>query len=248
MRALFLSVFLILVWIYPTYAGEWLKLEPGLSYKKIELAKKKNSSIAYLVNAFKVNPKKFDLRPIEAKPETYASIRQLSERSGALVAVNANFFDPQGKPQGLILSRGETISPFKDISWWGVFYLENSTPHIVHSSQWRPRHQVTTAIQAGPRLVVNGKIPRLKQEASPKTAIGINKSGEVILVTTLYPLEIRELAVLMARPEEKGGLGCIDALNFDGGSSSQLYARVGSFELRLPSYLGVPVGLGVFRK
>jgi uncharacterized protein YigE (DUF2233 family) len=81
------------------------------------------------------------------------------------------------------------------------------------------------AIQAGPRLVVNGKVPKLKSEISQKTAIGINRKGEVILLTTLYPFSVNELAKLMAKPESKGGLGCRYALNLDGGSSSQLYAR-----------------------
>lgn len=228
-------------------ASEWTQLEAGLSYKKIEI-QKHSSKIPYALHAFKIDPKKYDLHPLTAVPETYASIRRMVENQGALLGVNANFFDPNGHSLGLIISHGQQTNPYRPISWWGVFYVEKGEPHIIPGSQWKKSSLITTAIQAGPRLIAKGKTLRLKQEMSPKTAIGITKKGEMILIATLFPFDINELARLMVGSSKKGGLECIDALNFDGGSSTQMYGKVGSFELRLPSYIGVPVGLGVFRK
>ncbi len=228
-------------------SASWQKLETGLSYRKIEVPRR-SSSVPYLIHAFKISLQRFDLRPIQTSTATYSNVKNMVSNSGALIAVNANFFDPTGKALGLVISNGKQLNPFKNISWWGVFYMEKNIPHIVHSTQWKDSKTVTSAFQAGPRLVVNGKVPRLKSETSQKTAIGITRSGEIILLTTLFPFDIRDLADLMAKQESKGGLGCVEALNFDGGSSSQMYARVGAFELRLPSFVGVPVGLGVFRK
>ncbi len=244
-RVLFLLFFLLLI-SQGGEASSWRLLEKGLSYKKIEI-KKRSSKIPSAVHVFKIDPKRFDFRIVTAAPETYATVRRMAEASGAVIAVNANFFDPEGKPLGLLIDQGKQLNPKKDISWWGIFYIDRKIPHIVHSNQWKSSRSISTAVQAGPRLVVNGKIPRLKKDSSQKTAVGITKSGDVILATTLFPLEITELARLMGRSEAKGGLGCLNALNLDGGSSSQLYAKIGSFELRLPSYIGVPVGLGVFR-
>ncbi|MBI2340189.1 MAG: phosphodiester glycosidase family protein [Deltaproteobacteria bacterium] len=242
--------FLLILCLFPftSTASDWMRLEPGLSYQKIAVDKKHSESVPYLIHVFKIDPRRYDFRPVLAAPERYEPIRRLAESEGAIIAVNANFFDPSGKPLGLIIKSGKEINPFKKISWWGVFYIEKGRPHIVHSADWKNTSGITTAVQAGPRLVVNGKVPRLKARKSQKTAVGINQKGEVILLTTLFPFEVGELAKLMARSEAKGGLGCVAALNFDGGSSSQMYARIGSFELRLPSYIGVPVGLGVFRK
>ncbi|MBI4411773.1 MAG: phosphodiester glycosidase family protein [Deltaproteobacteria bacterium] len=243
-------LFLLILCLFPLIspASGWMRLEPGLSYQKVEVGKKSAEGVPYLVHVFKINPKQHDFRPLLAAPEKYESIRRLADRTGAIIAVNANFFDPSGKPLGLVIKSGKEINPFKKISWWGVFYIEKGRPHIVHSSDWKSIKGITTAVQVGPRLVVGGKVPRLKPEKSQKTAVGINEKGEVVLLTTLFPIEVGELAKLMAKPESKGGLGCVAALNFDGGSSSQMYAHVGSFELRLPSYVGVPVGLGIFRK
>lgn len=228
-------------------AADWTRIDNGLSYRKIEI-QKRSSKVPYILHAFKIDSKKYDLRPLTASPDTYASIRRMVENQGALLGVNANFFDPNGNPLGLIISNGQEINSYRPISWWGVFSIEKGIPHIVAGPQWKKSNEVTTAIQAGPRLIAKGKTLRLKQEISPKTAIGITKNGDIILVATLFPLDINELARLMVGSMRKGGLECIDALNFDGGSSTQMYAKIGSFELRLPSYVGVPVGLGVFRK
>lgn len=240
--------FLILITflLFPalSHASSWFKLEPGLEYRTIEI--KKNADHPYVIHVFRINPRRFELRPMVAASP--ASVRHMVEATGAILGVNANFFDTAGKPLGLIIRRGQTVNSFKPVKWWGVFGVERSKPFIVHSNLYRYRQGITTAIEAGPRLIVKGVIPKLKSDASPRTAIGITKKGEVILLASHYPLQPTELARVMARPETQGGLGCVDALNFDGGSSTQLYTHVGSFELKLPSYLGVPVGLGVFRK
>lgn len=230
------------------HAANWQELDTGIFYQKITIQRNPSVSRPAVVHVFKIDSKKYEFRPLLAAPNKKSPINRMAKKAGALIGVNANFFDPQGNSLGLVVSNKKTINPFKKISWWGIFQVKRSIPSIIHSSQWYKARSITTALQAGPRLVVNGRIPKLKTETSQKTAIGINKKREVILLTTLYPLEIKELAQLMAKPESKGGLGCVQALNFDGGSSSQMYARVGSFRLNLPSYVDVPVGLGVFRK
>ncbi len=243
-----LRVTLLLLFLTtPVFASDsWQKLDKGLHYQKIEI--KKNLGTPYIVHAFEINPRFYDLRPLTTTPIKQGSIRSLVEKSGAVLGVNANFFDPQGKPLGLVVSKGQVLNPVKNISWWGIFSVENNRPRILHSSDWNKGHKAEMALQAGPRLVVSGKIPALKNESSQKTAIGITKKGNVILLVTYYPLPIRELAQLMAMPAAKGGLDCMYALNFDGGSSTQLYAKIGNFELKVPSFVGIPVGLGVFRK
>lgn len=246
-KYLFLIPFLVIFYSDSAYPAKWSKLDSGLYYQKISIQRKKGSGPAK-IHVFKIDPKKYDFRPLLPNPHKTASVKNLVENKKALIGVNANFFDPQSNPLGLIVSNRKIVNPFKKISWWGIFQIKGRRPSIIHSSQWYSSRQVSMAIQAGPRLVVNGKVPKLKSEISQKTAIGINRKGEVILLTTLYPFSVNELAKLMAKPESKGGLGCRYALNLDGGSSSQLYARVGSFRLNLSSYVDVPVGLGVFRK
>jgi len=230
-------------------ASDWKILETGLEYKKIDGPSGQSStSESYRIHAFRIDPRKFHLRPLISKPQKTSSIRQMSSKAGAVIGINANFFDPEGNPLGLVIDKGKILNRFKQISWWSIFYTNNTQPHLIHSSQYNPRTRMTTAIQAGPRLLINGSIPKLKKEVSPKTAIGFNRKGQIILAATRNDIDITEFARIMARSGKKGGLGCYHALNLDGGSSSQLYAKVGSFKLNLPSYVEVPVGLGVFRR
>lgn len=246
-RGLLILIFLLIPFILQ--AQTWQTIESGLNYRSITYNQSKTNHVPYTLHVFKIDPGKFDFKPLWATPDRYQSIRKMVENSEAVLGVNSNFFDENGKPLGLIVSDGQTLHPFKDISWWGIFYFIRNQPHLIHSSQWKMDEKISYAVQTGPRLVVNGKVSsQLKPNQSQKTAIGFNKAGDVILAMTLYPMEIHDLAKMMARAEAKGGLGCIEALNLDGGSSSQLYAKSGNFELRLPSYVGVPVGLGIFRK
>lgn len=245
-RGGFVKIIILLFLFFPgiSHASSWFRLEPGLEYRTVEI--KKNADRPYVIHVFRINPRRYEIRPmIAASP---ASVRHMVELTGAVLGVNANFFDLAGIPLGLVIRRGQIRNSFRAVKWWGVFGMEKSKPFIIHSSEYHYRFGITTAIEAGPRLVVKGTIPKLKTDASPRTAVGITKKGEVILLASNYPLQPAEVARVMARPETQGGLGCVDALNFDGGSSTQLYAHIGAFELKLPSYIGVPVGLGIFRR
>ncbi len=80
----------------------------------------------------------------------------------------------------------------------------------------------------GGRLLINGKInPNLEAGAAPRTAIGLKEDGSIILYTIdgrqsgySYGVQLKTLA---ARMQE---LGCIDALNLDGGGSTQMSVQL----------------------
>ena len=66
--------------------------------------------------------------------------------------------------------------------------------------------------------------------------MGITQKGDVILVNTeKAALTTTELAKIMRRSNEDGGFDCPNALNLDGGSSSQIYARINDFYLSVPN-------------
>ncbi|OGP10237.1 MAG: hypothetical protein A2048_01780 [Deltaproteobacteria bacterium GWA2_45_12] len=242
-----LLLFLILSLSQTASAHHWQNVDKGLGYTVIQPASNDEGKLS--LHAFKIDLKYFDLKPLfSSSLSTRLPIKQMVLQTRAKVGANANFFDGTNQPLGLIIDNRKIVNPFKKISWWGIFLIENKIPAIVHAHAFRQNPAITTAIQAGPRLVINGAIPRLKPDLSRHTAFGIQKNNHVILVVSQEPIEITELARIMAKPEKEGGLGCVNALNLDGGSSSQIYSKIGSFELDIPSYVGVPVGLGVFRR
>ena len=101
---------------------------------------------------------------------------------------------------------------------------------INHSSN------INFAIQSGPRLLIKNVIPSLKPGIADRTAMGITKQGQVILlVTNNSAMTLSELARLLQSPP----LYCVDAINLDGGSSSQLYAHINSFQLNVRGFSNV---------
>ncbi len=222
------------------HAAEWQQPIAGLHYAKLRVERPDQD---IFLEVFRVDLHKLVLKPLWST--TRKTVQQFAEEQGALLVINANFFDGQFHPLGLVQARGQTLNPFKKISWWSIFCLKDQKASIIHSSQAQDL-VCDTAIQAGPRLVVHGNVPKLKQEYSYRTALGINRNQEVLLVVSRGFISTAELAQIFAKPEAEGGLDCPNALNLDGGTSSQIYANAGGLRVSFGGFTGVPVGLGVW--
>jgi uncharacterized protein YigE (DUF2233 family) len=98
-------------------------------------------------------------------------------------------------------------------------------------------------VQGIPRLVVEGKIPQLKPQLAERTAVCAGGGVVVLVVSTRA--EATALARFLADAPDKGGLGCRDALNLDGGQSTQLVVKLPTLALSLPGGWSVPNALVV---
>jgi exopolysaccharide biosynthesis protein len=86
-----------------------------------------------------------------------------------------------------------------------------------------------TVICCGPRLVANGSISLNPASEgfqdqrvlgnSNRTGVGITSSNKLLLVNTSKSVSLAKWAEVMK------ALGCVDAVNFDGGASSAMYYR-----------------------
>ncbi|MGB9875515.1 MAG: S-layer homology domain-containing protein [bacterium] len=102
-------------------------------------------------------------------------------------------------------------------------YTHNVTGELL------PWHTVRTTASAGPRLLKGGQIALSKNEerfddsllaeSARRTAIGLSGSSIIILANVLEPVKLDELALIMLN------LGCLEAVNLDGGASCGLYYR-----------------------
>jgi len=165
-----------------------------------------------------------------------ASTDQFAEQSNALLSINGGFFDREFNPLGLRINNKKLENPIKKISWWGIFYVKNNAPFITDVTHFKHDDDIDFAVQSGPRLLIKGKIPSLKQGIADRSALGITADGKVIiLVSTNSARSTRELAILLKAPP----LFCTDAINLDGGSSSQLYAHINSFKLNVHGFSNV---------
>ncbi len=216
-------------------ATQWQALAPGVRFAQLNPDSANPGGTLY---AFKVDLTKnhLDLALAQDQNKKSTSVAQLARQSNALIAVNGGFFTPDHQPVGLRIQHGQQRSQIQRTSWWGVFFTKKGKPYIVPRSAFQKNKSINMAVQAGPRLVVNGRIPSLKPNMDERSALCINRKHRVIItVTKNLPLTTTALAAVLRQPESKGGLGCVNALNLDGGHSAQLYAKMGKFYLSVPN-------------
>lgn len=217
-------------------ATVWQTLAPGLEYT--QLYPEMFDSSAQL-HAFRIDLQHYQLRSTleNSVKLAAADVREFATQHNALVAVNGGFFTTELKPLGLRISAGKILNAERAISWWGVFLIRNNKPEIIAKKLYHWSANIDFAIQSGPRLIVNGIIPKLKAEINERTALCINRNNQVIIMAThRAPMSTTQLAELIRQPESHDGLDCYNALNLDGGSSTQLYAQINEFSLNLTNF------------
>ena len=216
-------------------ANHWRALTDGVEYQDLEGGLLTPWSH---IHAFRIDLTKHKLALSSAKDLSLknASTDQFAQHSQALISINGGFFDHNFRPLGLRINEGSVENPLKSISWWGIFYIQNNQAHISNVRRFKHSPDIEFAIQSGPRLLIKGKIPSLKHGVADRSALGITADGRVIiLMTTNAAMTTTELARLLKSPS----LNCVDAINLDGGSSSQLYAHVNSFQLNVHGFSNV---------
>ena len=233
-----IAVVLLFLLFSPTsvMAENWRKLTPGIEY--LDLGANLLSPWSH-VHVFRIDLKhnRLDLVMANFLSQPHASADEFAQYSKALLTINGGFFDQNHHPLGLRIGNQQQYSPLKHISWWGIFYIKDQKPYISGLPQFKDNHQsIDFAVQSGPRLLINGHIPTLKPGRAERSALGISSDGRIIiLVTDNTPITTTALAELMQFPP----LNCKNALNLDGGSSSQLHADIDSFQLNVHGFSNV---------
>lgn len=149
----------------------------------------------------------------QAKAATKATGKRI------VVAVNGDFFVKSGKPVNLLRMNGKTVNASKSNYYFGI--LKNGKPVIRKASV--STADVTEAVGTNLILLSGGKIAvSAKNKAlAPRTALGITADGKVIVMVTDGRSGARSVGyTLYETAEMMRALGCVDALNFDGGGSS----------------------------
>ena len=234
----FLTLGLILFGLhFALAASHWRSIAPGIEYQDVL----KNYLTPWShIHAFRINLNHNQLSLLTAQEihREFATADTFAEKSHASIAINAGFFDRSYHPIGLRIRNQQQLSAYKPISWWGIFYIQNNQPHIGSSKQFQhiDINKTSFAVQSGPRLLINGKPPSLKPGHAERSALGITRDGQVIILVTEHsPLSTTDLARIM----KSAPLFCTQALNLDGGSSSQLYATLNHFRLNVHGFSNV---------
>jgi uncharacterized protein YigE (DUF2233 family) len=213
----------------------WKSIEPGVSYN--DIAPFYISEWSH-IHVFKIDLKQYRLKLISHHQvsDKLPSIEDYAQKAHSMLTFNGGFFDEKNNPLGLRISDFKTSNPFKDISWWGVFSIQNKKAFIQSAKQFKSHPNTEFAIQSGPRLVIHQKIPSLRPGYAERTALCILSKHEIaIVISQFFPMTLSQLAYrLKSEP-----LNCIDAINLDGGSSTQMLAKFSNLSLYMPGLTSV---------
>jgi exopolysaccharide biosynthesis protein len=178
-----------------------------------------------------IDPLKHD---IEFDYDLAKTVSQIAKANRAIAAWNFPFFY-QGKVIGFVHDDRDVRTVYTPKSeQWSEFYLDlNNQPHV--TDEYKKANEAKFIIQGAPRLIRNGQIvvdkqikveqiaPDIANGSAPRSAVGIRKDGQLVVCVVDgrskwdKGLTLHELAVVMQ------WLGCVEALNGDGGGSSTLY-------------------------
>lgn len=196
------------------------------------------------INAFRIDPKTYQFRVVKSE-SGMDTVHRIARKEHLILAVNASFFTPEGKPLGLIIDQGQELQKLRPVDW-GVFFITNDgQARIVHTSEFKGSEGIEVAVQSGPRLVVAGRPLKLKPQMARRTAVCVDARNRVLLVVTEQGILLQDFANILASPTGDGGLGCNFALNLDGGSSTQATHLLPPKPWDLYGTSMIPVALGI---
>lgn len=217
--------------------AEWQPVADGVDYRALNC-----SDSRFDLHLVRLDPKKVMLEAVVTKGRTAQSVA-----AGALFAQNANFFDTDFRPLGVVMSAGQSLNPIHPVKWQSVFYTtREGKAAIVPVGEWpAAREKAFTGVQAGPRLVIAGERNEVAQ-AKPAWRSGVCIAGDGRVLFFVTPpgamFDVWEMVDFAANAETAGGLGCRDAMLFDGGPSTQMFVG-GSEPIHVEGDKNVPVFL-----
>ena len=197
----------------------WTAVAKGIEYRTLNC-----SAARFDLHLVRVDPRVASIDAVARPGNTATSLgREYT------FALNSNFFDEHFRPLGLVVTSGKEVNRLHPVSWQSVFYVDRKrTPHIVPMEKWKDvRASATAASQCGPRLVVDGEKNKVaKAEPTWRSGVCIDPDKRVVFFATPpeTKLDVHQM-VALASADAPAGLGCHDAMLFDGGPSTQMYLR-----------------------
>jgi hypothetical protein len=156
----------------------------------------------------------------------YFDARDCATKHEALLAINAGFFTPEGNPLGLVISRGKRSGSWNSGSSLGsgIYRIDPSgNASISRRSRVGAVSDSRELLQAGPLLIENYKpITGLDQSKIAMRSILLHDGRHRWWVGITSPCSLASLGQAL-NMQSATGWKISDALNLDGGRSTDLY-------------------------
>lgn len=155
--------------------------------------------------------------------------RELGTSVPVRYAMNAGMFDVAGAPVGLFVANGVMQMPLNTASGSGNFYLKPNGVFLIDNARRvriettdvfaRRTATVSMATQSGPMLVIDGRLHAAFDADGPsryvRNGVGVRDGAHAVFAISERPVSFGKFARLF-----RDGLGCANALYFDGAVSS----------------------------
>jgi uncharacterized protein YigE (DUF2233 family) len=237
-----------------TDGGTWRSILKGVEFRRIVMERAEPGYIVDLkllrFDSHRIVPKILSAEQFQLKA---ANAKTFGEKSGALAAINANYFDEKGRPLAYLKTADKEINRTvsRHALYTGIFGRREAAPFVTHRDGFHPV-DASEALQSGPLLLHNNAPVEILSglgRYARRSVIGIDKEGRVIIGVTdtvVGGLSFAELQELFS--QARWQLETPNLLNLDGGGSAQLYVKTGNFEEWLSGTTEVPVAIGFFSK
>ncbi len=209
----------------------------------------------HCLHVFTINPKDYTIKLVKASGSALGreTVPLMARRAQAAIAINGGFFKrgyPQdGKPSGTLVVDGKVYAWNPKEA--AVLHLAGNTLTIGPSV---PGDKSASAVSGIPQLIKKGQILDVSKKGNfyqnphARTALGIKADGDLVVLVAEQPSKDGFMAkakqvfktffkgTQSSTPQPKGltipqlaqkmqSLGCVDAINLDGGGSSTLYVQ-----------------------
>lgn len=167
--------------------------------------------------------------------DRWGTITERADASNVEVVVNGGFWSTFQRPCGLAAGDGAVWPNTAPDPEFGTFAIDTEGHAQIHPPELPPEDltAITQAVSGRPMLVTGGVIdePTLlafpsSNERAPRTAVGLSRDKQTLYVVVVdgrqrasRGMDLYELAQMMSE------LGAYDAMNLDGGASSQMFVR-----------------------
>lgn len=234
--------------------GSWKVIYKGTEFRKLSLQRSEPNHMIDL-KIVRLDTRWIVPRILRSQQHNLkgANVKVLAERSGAIAAINANYFDEKGRPLGFLKAAADEVNPHisKSSLFTGIFGIKDRLPFIIHRDHFLSQ-QADEGLQAGPLLLTGGTalpVTRGAGKQSRRSLIGIDRDQKLIIAVAdsilggLSWVEVQELF-----SSDQWQLQITKLLNLDGGGSAQLYVKGFQHEEHVPGTTEVPVAVGFFQK
>ncbi len=165
-------------------------------------------------------------------------------RRGADLAINGGFYGTDERPEGLVVARRRTISPYLERIGGGIVALAAARAvQLDAEAPYELPEGTEFAIQCRPRLVVDGQVTIRRQtpQTAARTALCLRDGGASldVYVARVDPSRGRAGPTLWTLAHHLVEEGCEQALNLDGGPSTGVAWREGRAIRHLPARRGI---------